>query len=324
MCKIIKDCIYGHINIPPICLIAIDTPEFQRLRRIRQLGMTHYVYPSASHTRFEHCIGVMHLTGKMVSHLRQFVDIDERTCHLLQLAGLYHDIGHFAYSHLFDTILASSTIINSNVDEIFHLTEHEERSCYFLEQVNNRCHLMTNDELNFVKDVIRGNCPPDCEKKYLYEIISNDIFDVDRGDYLRRDAYHTGLPAFQSDYIILSSTIIDNHIVFNKKAQHEIMDMFETRKRMFINVYQHKVVVKVNKLYYCMMKRLGVKLFMFGKYTDDYCIETLIRTTPEFSDILYNLDTRALNHSCQYCSNYTIHNIDSSRFDINSIPFLLH
>lgn len=319
--KIIKDCIYGHITIPNLCVRAINTPEFQRLRRVRQLGMTHYVYPSASHTRFEHCIGVMHLAGKMVSHLRNFVHIDERTGYLIQLAGLYHDIGHFSYSHLFDTML-SMINIDENVNEIFHLRNHEERSCYFLRKVNERLDLMSPEELLFVQNVIRGECPVDCEEKYLYEIISNDIFDVDRGDYLRRDAYHTGLPAFQSDYIILSSTIVNNHIVYYTKAKQEIMDMFDTRRRMYANVYQHKVVIKVNRIYYCMMKRLDHKLFIYGSQTDDYCIETLIRTTPEFADILNDLDNRILDHSCEHCKSYGIHPVDSSRFDITKVNFV--
>ena len=92
---IIKDCIYRFIQVPDLCKSFIDTVEFQRLRHIKQLGLVQFTYPSAAHSRFEHSLGVMHLAGVGA-------DISQREKELLQLAGLLHDVGHMAFSHLFD------------------------------------------------------------------------------------------------------------------------------------------------------------------------------------------------------------------------------
>lgn len=302
--KIIKDSIYGHIPIPSICLSFMDVPEFQRLRRVSQLGNAKYAYPSAVHTRFEHSIGVMYLAGKMVNQLQRYTTIDERTKHLIQLAGLYHDIGHFSYSHLFDTFL--SKIRYEDIPYIFTLKHHEDRSLYFLHKVNQRLKLLSESEEQFVSHCIQGFIPDGCSP-YLYEIISNKLcnIDVDRLDYLHRDSSSLGFPAFQSDYIIYNVMIDkDGHIGFNAKIYGEIRDFFDTRIRMFENVYLHHTSRKVDKIYFCMMKRLGQKLFNYGEKTDDYNIETLIRTSDETSDLVLCLDSRQLNHDCEICHQF--------------------
>lgn len=287
MNKIIKDAIYGHIEIPKLCLQFIDTPEFQRLRKIKQLGPVHYVYPSAVHTRFEHSIGVMHLAGTAINQLRFHVPISERTKELIQLAGLYHDIGHFAFSHLFDTFLKSTGTLNSH--EIFNIPHHEERSIYFLKQVNQRLQLLTDEEVEFVSDAILGN---EKEPKYLYQIVNNKLLniDVDRMDYLARDAYHTGLPNFQSYYIIRNMILKDNNIMFALKAEEDIKDMFATRARMYKNVYRHHTVEKIDKIYLHIMRGLGDKLFKYGTDTNDYNIETLMKK--HYKDIIEGLECR--------------------------------
>lgn len=133
--KIIKDCIYGHITVSKLCVAFMDVSEFQRLRRVRQLGVAHYAYPSAVHTRFEHSLGVMHLAGKFVDQLRNYVQISDRTKELIQLAGMYHDIGHLAFSHLFDLFL-SNLPEGASVSNFFDLHDHEDRSLFFVRLVN--------------------------------------------------------------------------------------------------------------------------------------------------------------------------------------------
>lgn len=143
---------------------------------------------------------------------------------------------------------------------------------------------------------------------YLYQIICNKKcgVDVDKMDYLRRDSYHAGLPSFQSEYIILCSIIHENNIVFKSKARGDLTDLFDTRKRMHENVYQHHAVMKIDKIHYCMMKRLKDKLFTFGEQTDDYNVDTLIRSSSETSDLIESLDNRHLGHDCEYCDEYVI------------------
>lgn len=319
--KIIKDCIYGHIYIPPICQQFIDVPEFQRLRRVKQLGMVYYAYPSAVNTRFEHSIGVMHLAGKVVDTLRKFVDIDERTKLLIQLAGLYHDIGHFAFSHLFDNVLAK---IDVEPDSIFALKHHEDRSIYFLNKVNNRLNLLNPEEIEFITACIKGTSlskyPP-----YLFEIISDSRcgLDVDRQDYIMRDSNRCGFPAFQSEYIILNMVITPCfHIGFKNKLRRDIMDFYDTRRRMYENVYFHHTTRKIDKIYFCMMKRLGLELFKYGELTDDYNIETLLRFHDATKDLMQCIDNRKLDHNCSICEEYTLDKHMKFEIDMDAILFI--
>ena len=307
--KIIKDCIYGHIIIPCLCIEFMDAPEFQRLRRVRQLGMAHYVYPSATHTRFEHSLGVMYMTGRMVDQLRNFVEISDRKKELIQLGGLYHDVGHFAYSHLFDKFLKKIKI-EDDVDPIFKLKDHEERSVFFLRQVNNRIKLLTEDEIIFVENVIMGNIPEGTKEPFLYEIVCNAKcgLDMDRVDYINRDSMHTGLPGFQSDYIILNTVINENNcLAFKEKARRDIYDMYESRHRMYQNVYRHHTSLKMDKIYYCMLKRLALnngEIFKYGQNTDDFNIETVLRNSDETKELIKQIDHRDLIHECENCRDF--------------------
>lgn len=300
----LKDCIYGHIEVPELCQAFIDQGEFQRLRRVRQLGMSSFAYPSATHTRFEHCLGVMYLAGQVVDQLRKYTEIPDRTKHLIQLAALYHDVGHFAYSHLFDSFLEHME--ENSLLDIFRLKEHELRSIYFLEKVNKRLQLLTEEEGVFVTNVILGT-PLEDDKIYLYQIVSNKRcgIDVDRMDYLRRDTYHTGIPSFQADYIIKSMVITENkEIGFKEKVRNEIVDLYATRQKMFNRVYLHHTVLKMDRLYYCMMKRLGPHLFTYGENTDDFNVETLLRNHPTTQEIMASIDKRDFTHTCEICSKY--------------------
>lgn len=321
MYKIIKDCIYGHIRVPWLCVKFMDVPEFQRLRRVRQLGMSHFAYPSAVHTRFEHCLGVMHLCGKMVDYLKSYVDISDRVKELIQLAGMYHDIGHFAYSHMFDSFLKKSNIQDP---EIMKLHDHEDRSIYFLRKVNSRIKLLNDEEEQFVVNAIMGKIP-DGHLPYLYQIVCNKEcgVDVDKMDYLYRDSYYTGLPGFQSDYIMLCCVIDkDNHIAYKRKAYNEIKDLFDARRRMYENVYKHHTSIKMEKIHYCMMKRLGPKLFMYGDRTDDYNIDTLFRNSSETLELIQCIDNRNLDHECSLCKEYLTTKIYKPSGSIEYVRFV--
>jgi HD superfamily phosphohydrolase len=316
MPKYVKDCIYKQIKIPYLCQVFIDTPEFQRLRFIKQLGHVHYVYPSAVHTRFEHSLGVMYLAGKMVNMLRRTgANISNREKHLIQLAGLLHDIGHMAYSHFYDKL-------NESMNPGDPYAHHETRSVDALRVMNDRLKQLDRAELTFVRDAILGNIPHGAARPYLREIVCNKLcgLDVDKMDYLFRDAYHTGMHGFQSDYIIRNVRISPSgHIAFTEKARVDVEDLFKTRYSMHANVYRHHTVRKYEKIYWCAMKRICESGTRLDALTDFYLEHQLQAACPELFEHIW---FRNLNHACETCADYNLHEPIHESGNVRQVPFV--
>jgi HD superfamily phosphohydrolase len=263
----------------------MDTPEFERLRRIKQLGLAHYIYPSATHTRFEHCLGVMHLAGELLKEISDSVTPRERE--LVQLAGLLHDVGHVAFSHLFDYILEEK-----NLNPGLH--HHEDRSVFILKQINQRKNLLTPREVEMISKMIHGDTTGE-EKPFLFEIVCNDAFglDVDRLDYLQRDLYHTGSPCFQADYVLTCIRVKHGHLSVLQKARPEIEMMYESRKRLLMLICRHKTVMKIEYL----IRKAVHELKLTGEWfeqnwlrLDDFLVTCkMYETCP---DIMHKVDTR--------------------------------
>ena len=290
--RIIKDCIHGFIVVPKLCELFIDQPEFQRLRRIKQLGNVHRVFPSANHTRFEHSIGVMHLAGVVGKHLK----IKGRLLELIQLAGLYHDIGHLPYSHLFDKAL--EIIKPEGV-----LRHHEDRSIQTLHKVCNRLcsasmNLLTDKEIEFVSACIKG-IPLNGYPRHYFQIVASYV-DVDKMDYLIRDAYHTGMPNFQIEYIIHNMTIDqEGNMAFNRKAMGDIKNIFETRQKMHDLVYQHAVCLEYDTMYICMILRL--KDVIDYNELCDCKLESMLMSHPKTKLIYEQIEQRHKMHHTLCC-----------------------
>ena len=171
--KIINDPVYGFIHIPyPIIFDLIEHPFFQRLRRIRQLGLTHLVYPGAQHTRFQHSLGALHLMNSAIAVLREKgINISDKEAEAVSVAILLHDIGHGPFSH---------TLEHSLVEGI----SHEDLSILFMEQLNKEF----GGKLDLAIKVFKNQY----EKKFLYQLVSGQL-DMDRLDYLKRDSFFTGV-----------------------------------------------------------------------------------------------------------------------------------
>lgn len=240
--KHVRDSIWGEIILSDLAVSIIDTRHFQHLHHIRQTGAAYKVFPSANTTRFEHSIGVYHITKEMIENLMKQsknIDISERKKDLIGIIGLVHDLGHGPFSHLFDEwiIHSKSTIPLS----------HEERSCWLFKdlvsQYNINIHL---DEVEWICQRIHS--PPKVD--WYDTLICNPYssFDTDKIDYLIRDAAHFGVShAIDMNRIMKNMKIINNQICFCDRVQDEITTFFEQRGKMYSKIYRHPTVVKVQK-----------------------------------------------------------------------------
>uniref|UniRef100_A0AAX7UG09 HD/PDEase domain-containing protein n=1 Tax=Astatotilapia calliptera TaxID=8154 RepID=A0AAX7UG09_ASTCA len=278
--QVFNDPIHGHIELPPLLVKIIDTPQFQRLRKIKQLGGGYYVFPGASHNRFEHSVGVGHLAGELVKALRakQLEEpslnseslINDRDVLCVQIAGLCHDLGHGPFSHVFDGMF------NPQADPNGEKWEHEDASILMFDHlvddnkltpVMNEYGLITEcdneNDLVFIKEMIKGsvkNDPPlnelykgrNNEKSFLYEIVANkqNGIDVDKFDYFARDCHHLGIQNnFDHRRFIVFARVcnVDGqlHICSRDKEMANLYDMFHTRNSLHRRAYQHRVKMAV-------------------------------------------------------------------------------
>lgn len=235
--KIINDPVYGFVNIPyDIVFDIIEHPFFQRLRRIRQLGLTSMVYPGAYHTRFHHVIGAMHLAMQALETLKsKGHQISEEESKAVICGVLLHDIGHGPFSHALEY-----TIVNG--------VHHEELSILFIERLNEEF----NGELDLTLEVFKNTY----HKKFLHQIISSQL-DVDRLDYLTRDSFYTGVHEgiVGVDRIIKMLNIKDDTIVAEEKGIYSIEKFLVARRIMYWQVYLHKTVVSAEFLVINILKK---------------------------------------------------------------------
>ncbi len=235
--KIINDPVYGFITIPSELVFAIiDHPYFQRLRRIKQLGLTDYVYPGAHHTRFHHAIGAMHLMSVTLDHLRnKGVDIGDEEYEASLCAILLHDIGHGPFSHALE-------------HSILQKIPHEHLSLLFLEVLNKQF----NSQLDLAIQIFKNNY----ERKFFHQLVSSQL-DIDRLDYLQRDCYFTGVSegTIGADRIIKMMHIKNDQLVVEEKGIYSIENFLSARRLMYWQVYLHKTTVSAEKMMINLMQR---------------------------------------------------------------------
>lgn len=228
--KIINDPVYGFINIPTeLVFDLIEHPYFQRLRYIKQLGMTHLVYPGALHTRFHHALGAMHLMSTAIETLtNKGHDISEDEQEAVIIAILLHDIGHGPFSHALEKNIVQGI-------------SHEDISVLLM----NRLNKIFDGRLSLALEIFNGTYP----KKFLHQLVSSQL-DMDRMDYLNRDSFFTGVSegVISSDRIIKMLNVVDDYVVVEKKGIYSIEKFLIARRLMYWQVYLHKTVVAGEQL----------------------------------------------------------------------------
>lgn len=235
--KIINDPVHGFVTIPTDLLFdLIEHPLFQRLRRIRQLGLTSYVYPGALHTRFHHSIGAMHLTREALDTLKlKGFDISPEESEATLAAILLHDLGHGPFSHALEYMLVKDT-------------NHEDLTLLLMKQLNKDF----DGKLDLTIEIFTNTYP----KHFLHQLVSGQL-DMDRLDYLKRDSFYTGVAegVISTDRIIRMLTISNDELVVEDKGIYSIEKFIVARRLMYWQVYYHKTVVAVEKMLINLLKR---------------------------------------------------------------------
>jgi uncharacterized protein len=235
--KLINDPVYGFITIPSELIYEIISHRFfQRLRHIKQLGLTHYVYPGALHTRFQHALGAMHLMGKVLDQLRlKGVEISHEEYEASQISILLHDIGHGPFSHTLEHVLLSGI-------------KHESLSYLFIEKLNEE----TKGALSLTLQIFRNSYP----RKFFHQLISSQL-DIDRLDYLKRDCFFTGVQegTIGVDRILAMLNVHHDQLVVEEKGIYSIENFLNARRLMYWQVYLHKTSVSAERMLVNIIRR---------------------------------------------------------------------
>jgi hypothetical protein len=237
--KIINDPVHGFITVPRGLILSLTQhPWFQRLRDIKQLGLTNLVYPGAVHTRLSHALGAMHLMNEAITSLEsKGAVITPAEKESAMAAILLHDIGHGPFSHALE-------------GKIVRTHSHEEISLLLMKRLNEE----TGGKLSESIEIFTGNHP----KKFLHQLVSSQL-DVDRLDYLRRDSFFSGVAEgmIGLERIIKMMIVSNNELVIEQKGIYSIEKFLISRRLMYWQVYFHKTVIAAEQLLIEIIARAG-------------------------------------------------------------------
>ena len=236
--KIINDPLHGFLTIPTgLIYDLIQHPYFQRLRRIRQLGMSEWVYPGATHTRFHHALGAMKLMLLALDSLRKKgIEITDQEYEATAIAILLHDIGHGPYSH---------TLEHTLIQEV----QHEEISISIMNKLN----VQFNGKMDMAIEIFQSKYT---QKPFLTQLISGQL-DMDRLDYLLRDSFYTGVSEgiVGGERIINMLNVVDGNLVVEEKGIYSVEKFLVARRLMYWQVYLHKTVIAADALLISILNR---------------------------------------------------------------------
>jgi HD superfamily phosphohydrolase len=285
----IKDPIHGYVRISLTERSVIDTEPVQRLKRIRQLAGSEFVYPAANHTRFEHVIGAMHLAGTLAEALP--VDLPRHQREQLRLAALLHDIGHGPFSHVFEPLLAK--YLGKRHEDFVPWLVNETDIAEKLEAAG--FDASTLGRLAIGKLANR-------KRAYLDQIISSSV-DVDKMDYVVRDSFHTGAGygSFDVHRLLYAMDIIDNGLSVDGSAVATLESFLLARFESFRTIYFHKAsrAVQIMMVRALEVARDELRLLDFDGpedylKLDDYKVWTELKECKKSRKIMKDLEARRL------------------------------
>lgn len=251
--------LYGFISLTPWQRAIVDHPAYQRLRRIRQLGMADLVYPSVAHTRFEHSLGVFRMATRLFDGLRdrsgdlirdrcRMSDEDlDRMRHLVQIAALCHDVGHAPLSHLSESLMPADAVGKQLKHESYSAAVLREKLTEVIDHhPANRDWQITADEV--VKLLIGENLDDDAAGKFWSCVLSGQV-DADRMDYLLRDSLHAGVTYGHYDWprILLTATAVEREdgslaVGVDEGGWHAAETLLLARYASFTQIYYHRTL----------------------------------------------------------------------------------
>jgi len=235
--KIINDPVYGFVKVPFVFIYELlQHKYFQRLRGIKQLGLTSMVYPGAMHNRFQHAVGAMHLMSSAVSILKsKGIEITQEESEAVHIAILLHDIGHGPFSHALENSLVKGV-------------SHEDISIAFMNYLNKEF----DGKLDLALQIFQGKY----SKKFLHQLVSSQL-DMDRLDYLRRDSFFSGVTEgiIGSDRIIKMLHVFNDQLVVESKGIYSIEKFLIARRLMYWQVYLHKTAYVAEKMLVKVLQR---------------------------------------------------------------------
>jgi HD superfamily phosphohydrolase len=263
--KVFNDPVHGHLYLPALACDVVDTPQFQRLRDVKQLGTTHMVFPGATHTRFEHSLGTGWLASSMFNRFhaaqQRELGLERHDGRVVALAGLCHDLGHGPFSHVFDNEFMPRRSVHS-----FIKFEHEQMSASMLEHLVDDCNIDIDRDL--VRDAQQlitaegeqhhttatsidenGDCngqlvsqPSKHRPAFLSEIVANkrNSVDVDKFDYIQRDTLYCGLKqSCDFSRMMKFCRVIGDEICYKTTEVHNLYELFHSRASLHQRVYSH-------------------------------------------------------------------------------------
>ncbi|MFX0170162.1 MAG: HD domain-containing protein [Candidatus Hodarchaeota archaeon] len=282
----IKDPLYGFVAVTPLEKRIIDTRVVQRLRRLRQLSGAEFVYPGANHTRFEHCLGAMHLAGLLAESITE----DEQEVQALRLAALLHDVGHGPFSHIFEEVLAKRG--QNHEDITTWLIQKTE-----LADILNDAGLRSNEMSTLAIGKLRNK-----KREFLNQVIRSSV-DVDKLDYVVRDSFHTGAEYGSVDVFRLIYTIelFEGNLAVNTTAITTLEAFLIARVLSFRSIYYHRVCRAVQRMLADALmladEELGLSSFTEPEEyldMDDYTMWTHLKQCKTSHPILEQLERREL------------------------------